>query len=74
MGSLYEERFIYDEIKQEGFPFAHCSNITEIDENTLVAQWYTGKGEQARNQSIFAARFDRTSDLWSEPYLLSKTT
>ncbi|MHA1819795.1 MAG: sialidase family protein [Promethearchaeota archaeon] len=71
---FFKETFIYEKIEMPGFPFAHCSNITELNERELMAQWYAGKAEQSKNQSIFAAKFDRTEEKWGKPFLLSKNT
>jgi len=73
-GAGVKELLIYSKIPQPGFPFAHCSNITELSNDYLLAQWYTGKGEQSKNQSIFAAKFDRNKEEWGAPFLLSKST
>ena len=72
--AIFKEHLIYEKIRESGFPFAHCSNITQLDDYTLMAQWYSGKGEQNKNQSIFASKYDVKDNKWSEPYLLSKTT
>jgi predicted neuraminidase len=74
MPAIFHAQLIYNKIKEPRFPFAHCSNLTQLNSTTLMAQWYTGKGEQARNQSIYGAKYDIKENKWSKPYLLSKTT
>ena len=67
-------RLIVNPMPFPGCPFSHVSNLTQLDESTLIAQWYSGWHEEANNQAIFGARYDIGKDLWSEPFLISKST
>lgn len=74
MASIFEQQLIYDKINTGENPFAHCSNITQLNQDTLMAQWYSGKAEQSKNQSIWASKYKISEKKWSNPKLICKTT
>lgn len=52
-------------------PSSHCATLTELPDGKLLAAWYAGSKEGARDVAIFAARYDGTA--WSEPYIMVDT-
>lgn len=52
----------------------HSSSIVELPNHDLLVCWFHGSGErQADDTVIQAARWDHSTDKWSEPFLLADT-
>nr|MDO8114371.1 sialidase family protein [Candidatus Sigynarchaeota archaeon] len=71
---MFRAQLIFEKMAYPGCPFSHVSNLTQLDENTLMAQWYSGWHEEANNQAIFGAKYNIKEGAWSKPFLLSKST
>jgi predicted neuraminidase len=67
-------RLIFNKIGARGFPFSHVSDLAQLDDDTIMAQWYSGWWEEARNQTIFGARYSIKNDEWGMPFRISKST
>lgn len=50
-------------------PGCHASTIVELDKTNLMAAWFAGKDEGAKDVQIWHARFDGTT--WSKPEVLA---
>lgn len=53
-----------------GRPSSHCATLTELTDGRLIAVWYAGTQEGARDVALLAATYDGT---WSEPKVLLDT-
>lgn len=54
-------------------PSCHCATIVETSGGELLAAWYAGAYEKARDQAIFWARKPRHADPWTAPKVLIDT-
>ncbi|MBI3909971.1 MAG: exo-alpha-sialidase [Armatimonadetes bacterium] len=68
---LYEERFI--EHDDPHFPSCHASTIVELPGGDLLAAWYAGSREMARDVAIISARLPMGARHWSRPQVIADT-
>jgi predicted neuraminidase len=57
--------FIFD---QPPTPGCHASTVVELEPGRLMAAWFGGKDEGAKDVQIYASRFD--GKMWSKPEVL----
>lgn len=69
--ALYTERFI--EHRDPRFPSCHASTLAELPGGDLLAAWYAGTREKARDVAIFGARLVAGARHWSRPFVLADT-
>ncbi len=51
-------------------PSVHCATLTELPGGTLLAAWFAGSHEMARDVVLMSARLAPGSDRWSAPQVL----
>ncbi len=64
---LFKEDFINDESPDR---ISHVSSIAPLDKDRLIAVWYAGSREGAKDVAIFMAIYDENTGLWTEPLKL----
>lgn len=67
----YKAEFIFDEI--EGYPSCHGSTIALAPNGDLVAAWYSGAAEKAKDVAIFSSRIPKGGSDWTEPVIIHDT-
>ncbi len=55
------------------FPSCHASTIVELPDGNLMAAWYAGSEEGAKDVAVLMARYDAATKKWSEPVVLADT-
>ena len=50
------------------FPKCHASTLVEVEPGRLLAAWFGGKDEGAKDVQVWASRFDGSK--WSAPEVL----
>ncbi|MFH1539653.1 MAG: sialidase family protein [bacterium] len=60
---------IYEEIP--GYPGAHGSTLTEAPNGDIVAAWYAGAYEKAKDVAIFISRLPKGEKEWTKPEILN---
>lgn len=55
------------------FPSCHASTIVELPDGNLMAAWYAGSEEGAKDVAVLMARYDAAAQKWSEPVVLADT-
>jgi len=63
---VYEERFASRELDQ----FVHAPTVAALDNGDLIAAWFAGSREGAKDVVIRATRFDASLGQWSEEQVL----
>jgi len=66
---FFQERLIFDVIP--GRPQCHASTITELPGGGILAAWFAGEYEKAKDVAILSSRLPRGSAAWSEPEILN---
>jgi len=61
-------QLIYNKI--EGYPSCHAATIVELPDGNLMAAWYAGAYEKAKDVAIFASIRTKGNKDWNEPYIL----
>ncbi|MFC1474594.1 exo-alpha-sialidase [bacterium] len=64
-------RMIFKKI--EGYPSCHGATITELPGGALMAAWYAGAYEKAKDVVIFASMLPKGADDWKKPFILHDT-
>lgn len=64
---LFKEDFINDEFPDR---ISHVSSIAPLDKDRLIAVWYAGSREGAKDVAIFMAIYDENTGVWTEPLKL----
>ena len=67
----YEARLI--EFDDPRFPFCHAATAVELPQGDLLAAWYAGSREGARDVAILAARLPAGARHWSRPFVVADT-
>jgi len=68
---MFESHPIFKPIASH--PSCHCATIIETPAGDLLAAWYAGAYERARDQAIFWSRLARGASNWSVPEILVDT-
>lgn len=50
--------------------FVHAASVTALDDGSLLASWFGGSREGARDVNIFAARYDPQTRTWNQEQVL----
>ncbi|MFN3739682.1 MAG: exo-alpha-sialidase [Thermodesulfovibrionales bacterium] len=64
---LFKEDFINNESPDA---ISHVSSIAPLDKDRLIAVWYAGSREGAKDVAIFMAIYNEKTGLWTEPLKL----
>ncbi len=64
---IFKENFVNDESTGT---ISHVSSIAPLDRNRLIAVWYSGSREGAKDVAIFMAIYDESKNSWSKPIRL----
>ena len=51
----------------------HASTIVELPNGDLLAAWYAGTKEKAKDVAVLAARLPKGGSQWTKPYVLADT-
>jgi len=70
-GPSFSIKEIFDRIS--GRPFNHAPTLVELPGRDLLAAWYGGSYEGARDVVVLSSRFERISNAWKEPSVLVDT-
>lgn len=62
---------IFEKVK--GYPRCHAATIVQVPNGDLLAAWYTGAREAARDVAILYSRRAKGKESWSEPKILVDT-
>lgn len=68
-----EEPFFASQMIFEGtkrYPSSHASTITELPDGNLLAAWYAGAAEKAKDVVILGSKFDMKTKKWSEHFVV----
>ena len=68
---MYNAGKIFEQIPN--FPSCHGSTIAELPNGDLLAAWYAGSREGAKDVAIFTARRPSGSDRWKRPEMVVNT-
>ena len=68
---LFSARKIFKKIPSR--PFHHASTLVELSDGDLLAAWYGGSYEGARDVAILSSRFKRNDNTWKKPSVLVDT-
>jgi len=55
------------------YPSCHASTIVELPNGDLLAAWYAGTKEKAKDVAVLGARLPKGSSQWTKPYVLADT-
>lgn len=67
--SYFRSELIYE--IHEGYPWTHAATIVELKNGDLMAAWYSGSAEGAKNVRIHAAIKKKETGIWSAPFVLA---
>ena len=70
-GALFQVKNVFE--RDPDRPSCHGSTVTELPNGDLLAAWYEGSHEGARDVAILCSRLPRGDDAWSEPIVLADT-
>jgi predicted neuraminidase len=59
-------------VSNRRYPSCHASTITELPNGDLLAAWYAGAYEKARDVAILCSRLPKGSSEWTEAEVLAK--
>jgi len=59
--------------KMEGYPRCHAATIVQVTNGDMLAAWYAGTYETAKDVAILCSRRAHGSDNWTEPKVLVDT-
>lgn len=68
---MYSANKIFERIPN--FPSCHGSTIAELPSGDLLAAWYAGSREGAKDVAIFTARRPHRSEGWTQPEIVVNT-
>ncbi|MFQ6095751.1 MAG: exo-alpha-sialidase [Candidatus Bathyarchaeia archaeon] len=68
---LFRAREIFKKIPTR--PFHHAPTVVELPDEDLLAAWYGGSYEGARDVAILSSRFKLNDNTWTEPSVLIDT-
>lgn len=68
---FYKAEYIFDAI--EGYPSCHGSTITLAPNGDLMAAWYSGAAEKAKDVAIFSSRIPKGGSGWTKPVIIQDT-
>lgn len=55
------------------YPSCHASTIVELPNGDLLAAWYAGTREKAKDVAVLGARLPKGSVQWAKPFVLADT-
>jgi predicted neuraminidase len=66
---FFQESFIAD---PSSTPSVHAASLTTLPDGNLLAVWYGGTREGAKDVALYQATFDQRSRTWSPPRVLTE--
>jgi predicted neuraminidase len=71
MAPFFNSEFIFEKI--DGYPSCHAATLTELPDGDLMAAWYSGEYERAKDVAIFSSVRSKQTGKWSAPVILQDT-
>jgi predicted neuraminidase len=68
---MFDSQLIFDHI--EGNPSSHAATLTELPNGDIMAAWYSGAYERARDVAVFYSILPKGGGQWSKPLILHDT-
>ena len=68
---LFSSRMIFEGTKR--YPSSHGSTITELSDGTMLAAWYAGAAEKAKDVAILGVKFNTQTKKRSPFFVLHDT-
>lgn len=68
---FFRSELIFDRI--DGYPSSHAATITELPNGDLMAAWYSGEYEKAKDVAVFSSVRPGGGGSWSKPAILQDT-
>jgi len=69
--AFFRSEMIFDRI--EGYPSCHGATVTGLPNGDIMAAWYAGAYETAKDVAIFSSIFSKESAEWSAPKIIHDT-
>ena len=66
---FYQAQLIFDETP--GRPQCHASTLTELPGGNILAAWFAGSYEKAKDVAILSSRFPADTKQWTTPEILN---
>lgn len=66
---FFDAQLIFDETP--GRPQCHASTMTELPDGDILAAWFAGAYEKAKDVAILSASLKKGSDKWTTPKILN---
>ena len=65
---MFREQALFDQL--DSHPSVHCATLNELSDGTLLAAWFGGSREMARDVVLLESRLAPGETAWSQPKLL----